>query len=179
MINKVWTSLVIVFFLHVGTISSALSEELKTRYATVRYDDINLLHKFNDELALSRQLSLQLRQQKVITVQDELQNKLNIIVEKVETVLDMFPPRLYFTLVLLPSAKEVQEVYMEKYGKRVDHVAYYSLSEKTIYLSVGDMNLSVLAHEVGHIVVHHYFQVRPPSKIHEVLAQFAEAHITD
>ena len=145
----------------------------------MQYDDIALLQKFNDELYLGRQLSLQVRQQKAFTIQDELQNKLNIIVEKVETVLDMFPAKLYVTIVLLPSSKEVQEVYFQKYGKRVDHVAYYSLGEKTIYLSVRDVNLSVLAHEVGHIVVDHYFQVRPPYKIHEMLAQFAEAHVND
>lgn len=179
MTSKVWITLVIVFLLHVGTISSALCEELKTRYATVRYDDINLLQKFNDEIYLGRQLSQQLHQQKAFTIQDELHNKLNLIVEKVETVLDMFPTQLYVTIVLLPSSKEVQAVYLQKYGKRVNHVAYYSLSEKTIYLSVDDVNLKVLAHEIGHIVADHYFQVRPPYKIHELLAQFAEEHITD
>lgn len=177
--RKVCVSLVFLLFLHVGTISSALCEELKTRYATVRYDDIALLQKFNDEIYLGRQLSLQLHQQKAFTIQDELQNKLNIIVEKVETVLDMFPAKLYVTMVLLPSSKEVQEIYMQKYGNRVNHVAYYSLSEKTIYLSVSDVNLNVLAHEIGHIVVDHYFPVRAPYKIHELLAQFAEAHVND
>lgn len=89
MTSKTWITLLIVFSLHVGTISSALCEELKTRYATVRYDDINLLQKFNDEIYLGRQLNMQLRQQKAFTMQDELHNKLNLIVEKVETVLDM------------------------------------------------------------------------------------------
>ena len=159
--------------------SAAYGAELKTRYATIRYNDSELLRKFNDEIYLGRQLSYQLRQLQAITVADEVGNKLNLVVEKVETVLDMFPPILYFTLVLLPTDDAVQEVYRQKYGKRVDHIAYYSLSEKTIYVSVDDINLRVLAHELGHMVADHYFKVRPPSRIHEVLAQFAETHIND
>ena len=159
--------------------SAAYGAELKTRYATVRYNDIEILREFNDELYLGRHLAYQLRKLPAITVADEVRNKLNVVVEKVETILDMFPPILYFTLVLLPTDDDVQAVCFKKYGKRVDRIAYYSLSEKTIYISVRDVNLRILAHELGHMVVNHYFKVRPPYKIHEVLAQYAEVHITD
>jgi hypothetical protein len=48
-----------------------------------------------------------------------------------------------------------------------------------MYLSIRDVKLRVIAHEIGHVVVDHYFDVPPPVKIHEVLAQFAETHISD
>ncbi|MDH5523346.1 MAG: hypothetical protein OEY01_05070 [Desulfobulbaceae bacterium] len=178
MTAKFWAG--VVFFALFAILASAASgAELKTRYATVRYSDAELLRKFNDEFYLGRRLTYQLRGMEALTVADEVRNKLNVVVEKVEAVLDMFPPILAFTIVLLPTDDDVQAVYFKKYGKRVDHIAYYSLSEKTIYISVRDVNLQVLAHELGHVVVDHYFKVRPPYKIHEVLAQFAEVHITD
>lgn len=157
----------------------AWSQEIKTRYATVRYTDEELLHTFDNELYLGRPLTRILRQMKALSKADEVKNKVDLVVEKVETVLDMFPPVIQFTLVLLPSRKDVQQVYKEKYGKRVDHIAYYSLSEKTIYISARDASLQVVAHEFGHMIVDQYFKVRPPYRIHEVLAQYAEKHVTE
>ncbi len=115
----------------------------------------------------------------VVTVADEVLAKLDIIIEKVQIVLDMFPDFYHVRVVLLPDDDDVSRIYKRKYGKRANHIAYYSLSEKTIYISVDDTNLRVVSHEVGHSVVNHYFKVRPPYNIHELMAQFAEKHVTD
>jgi len=45
-------------------------------------------------------------------------------------------------------------------------------------LTLGELE-AVLAHEIGHVVVENYFTISPPQRIHEVLAQFAERHVTD
>ncbi len=134
---------------------------------------------FNDELYLNRSLARMISRKTIITVEDEVVAKVDIIVEKAEVVLDMFPDKLHITLVLLPDSDDVSRVYKSKYGKDVEHIAYYSLSEKTIYISVDDTSLRVLAHEVGHAIIDHYFEVRPPYTIHELMAQFTEKHITD
>lgn len=155
------------------------SVSAKSRYVTIKYGDPQLLHEFNDNLSLGRSLSRIFRKKNVVTIEDEVQAKIDFIVEKVEVVLDMFPNNLHFTLVLLPTSKEVSGVYKKNYGKTVNHIAYYSLSQKTIYISIDDTRLKVLAHEIGHMVVDHYFKVRPPYNIHELMAQFAEKHVTD
>jgi hypothetical protein len=91
----------------------------------------------------------------------------------------MFPPNIKVSMVLLPDRRAVTAVYQEKYGKTADNIAYYSLSENTVYVSVKDANLRVIAHELGHAIINHYFRERPPYHIHELMAQFAEKHITD
>jgi hypothetical protein len=158
---------------------TAICQELQTRYATVQYANTNLLHDFDDELYLGRQLGGMLKGMRSVSRQDDIKNKIDLLVEKVELVLDMFPARVHFTLVLLPSRKDVQQMYRQKYGKRVSHIAYYSLTEETIYIAVDDASLRVFSHELGHMIVDHYFEVRPPYRIHEVLAQYAEKHVTD
>ncbi len=158
---------------------TASSQDLQTRYATVQYADTNLLHDFDDELYLGRQLSRMLKGMRSVSRQDDIKNKIDLVVEKVETVLDMFPAKIHFTLVLLPTRKDVQRIYREKYNKSADHIAYYSISEKTMYIAVDDASLRVFSHEVAHMIVDHYFEVRPPYRIHEVLAQYAEEHVTD
>ncbi len=120
-----------------------------------------------------------MRKKNVETVEDEVLAKADVIIEKVQVVLDMFPDKLHVTLVLLPDEGDVAASYKKRYGKHQENIAYYSLSAKTIFISVDDTKLRVLAHEIGHAVCDQYFKVRPPYKIHELMAQFAEKHVTD
>ncbi len=159
---------------------NAHGQELKSRYVTLVFTDMEVLQEFNSNLRLNGKLDYAIRQKNIITVGDEVLAKVDIIIEKVEAVLDMFPDNYHIRLVLLPNASQVAVIYKQKYGKDVNHIAYYSLSEKTIYISVNDTRLKVLAHEIGHSVVDYYFlKVRPPYNIHELMAQFAEQHVTD
>lgn len=164
----------------VSVASAAHALEQESRNVTLIYPDLELLQDFNSRLELNSKLERAVRQKNVITALDEVMAKVEIIVEKVQVVLDMFPDSYHIRLVLLPTSADVDAVYKQKYGKDVTDIAYYSLSEKTIYLSVADTRLRVLAHEIGHSVVDYYFkQVRPPYNIHELMAQFAEQHVTD
>lgn len=155
------------------------AKEAKSRYITLVYSSQQQLDDFNDNVDLGRKLGQFARKKNVVTVEDEVLAKLDTIMEKAESVLDMFPNDLAIKIVLLDSIDEVAQVYKQKYGKNVDHIAYYSLSEDTIYVSVDDARLHVIAHEMGHAIVDHYFDVRPPYNIHELMAQFTEKHITD
>jgi predicted Zn-dependent protease len=47
----------------------------------------------------------------------------------------------------------------------------------TIYTSEQDISDSVIAHEIGHAVVDHFFTVKPPEKIGEMLAQYVDVHL--
>ncbi len=169
----------LIFLFNISFAQAVSCQELQTRYATVQYADTTLLYDFDDELYLGRQLGRMVKQMRSVSRQDDIKNKIDLVVEKVETVLDMFPAKIHFTIVLLPSRKDVQRIYREKYNKKVDHIAYYSLREKTIYIAVDDASLRVFSHEVAHVVVDHFFEVRPPYRIHEVLAQYAEEHVVD
>ncbi|MBU1564277.1 MAG: hypothetical protein KJ630_01450 [Proteobacteria bacterium] len=156
-----------------------MAKEAKSRYATLRYNSQELLTDFNEEIQLGRNLSAFVRKANVVTVEDEVLAKIDTIIEKAETILEMFPDQLHMKIVLLKEASDVARVFKEKYGKNVNYVAFYSLSEATIYISVDDVNLAILAHEIGHAIVNHYFKVRPPYNVHELMAQFVEKRIDD
>lgn len=161
-------------------IQPALAVEVKSRYVTLQYSNKRLLREFNNKLIIGRKLTAMMRKKNVETVEDGVLAKVDVIAEKVQVVLDMFPDKIHFTLVLLSDDDDVAKKYTQKYGKHLANIAYYSLSEKTIYISVDDTNLRVLAHEIGHAVTDQYFNVkRPPYKMHELMAQFAEKHVTD
>jgi len=160
------------------SVSPSFGYELKTVYATIMYENEKLLRQFNKEVSLGS-LSYLTRNKTSITADDEIKNKLDAVVERIEAVLDMFPRELKFKVVLLPSDTDVQKIYRNKYGKTVDYIAFYSPRDKTVFFSVDDISLDVLAHELTHVILDYYFGVSPPEKIHEVLAQFVEAHLKD
>lgn len=143
------------------------------------YNSVEDLHEFNDNLTLTRQLSAMAHQKSPATIEEEVLAKLDIVIEKVEVVLDMFPNNLAITVRILADRAAVSGVYRQKYNRKVDYVAYYSLSENTIYFSAYDTSIRVVAHEIAHAIVDHFFEVRPPYNMHELMAQFAEKHVTD
>ncbi|HMK50680.1 MAG TPA: hypothetical protein VK435_11555 [Thermodesulfovibrionales bacterium] len=154
------------------------ASELKSRYTTIIYSSDDQVRRFNKEMSLGS-LSYLLRNKASITAADEAANKLDVLIERVETVLEMYPKELRFNVILLSSESEVQDVFRRKYGRTVDYIAFYSPRDKTIYLSVRDVELGVLAHEIGHVVVDFYYGISTPTKIHEVLAQYVETHLKD
>ena len=68
--------------------------------------DKRLLREFNDKLIMGRKLSAMMRKKNVETVEDEVLAKVDLIVEKTQVVLDMFPEKIHITLVLLADDDE-------------------------------------------------------------------------
>ncbi len=161
-----------------SSVPASFGYELKTEYATVTYKQEGLLRRFDSAVSLGS-LSYLLKNRLNVTTEDEVRNKVDVLVERVETVLDMFPRELKFRILLLPSREDVQKIFRGRYGRGSDYVAYYSPREKTVYISVDDVRIGILAHELAHVVLDNYFVVPPPEKIHEVLAQFVELHLRD
>jgi hypothetical protein len=163
----------------VAIISSPVyGHEITTRYATIIYDNMDVLRKFNRELYMGR-LRYMLPSGESETIEDEVKNKIDLIIEKVQTVLDMFPKKINFSIVIHLSAADVQKDFQRIYNKEVEYIAFFSPGENTVFYSADNGSLRVVSHEIGHVVAEHYFTVSPPPKIHEVLAQYAETHITD
>ncbi|MBI9089263.1 MAG: hypothetical protein JEZ12_08605 [Desulfobacterium sp.] len=152
-------------------------QEIRTRYATITYTDMESLRKFNNKLYMGRLKYL--LNKKSETIEDEVKSKIDLIVEKVETVLDMYPSPLKFNIVIHPSKQGIQTDYQRLYKRTVNYIAFFSPGTNTVFYSADNAKLRVVAHEIGHVVAEKYFAISPPPKIHEVLAQYAETHVSD
>lgn len=164
--------------LALGLTCEAQAFDLESRYAVITYSDDADLRKFNRDLYMGR-LNSSVDRSQGDTVADEVVSKINLIVEKVMLALDMFPPQLKFFIVIHSSDRAVQAVFKQIYAIDVDYIAFYSPAKNTVFYSAEDISLRVVAHEIGHVVAENYFTISPPQRIHEVLAQFAEQHVTD
>lgn len=162
----------------IGALSSvSYGQEIRTHYASVIYQDESQVTRFN-EISLSS-FPPSIRAGQIVTSHDELGDKLDRVVQRVETILNIFPFNLKFRVVLLPTARDVQAVYRTKYGMSAEYVAFYSPEDKTAFISVDDVNLNILAHELTHVVLDHYFLQPPPAVIQELVARYVDFHIDD
>lgn len=152
--------------------------DLQSRYAVITFYDHDALIRFNDELYMGR-IGSQMRRNSGDTIEAEVISKIDFIVEKVMSTLDMLLPQLKFFIVIHPDEKSVQRDFREIYNIDVDYIAFFSPSRNTVFYSADNSALRVVAHEIGHVVAENYFPISPPQRIHELMAQFAEQHITD
>ncbi|MBT3386829.1 MAG: hypothetical protein HOG03_19000 [Desulfobacula sp.] len=150
--------------------------EIRGKTVTITYFDKNTLRTFNKKLNMGR---LKSKIKGGDSIESEVAAKLEFIAAKARRVLDMFPPKFKFSVVILPGVKDVQKEFIKIYNVKVGYIAFYSPSRNRVFFSANNAVLRVVAHEIGHAVAENYFVVSPPQRIHEVLAQFAEAHISD
>jgi len=105
--------------------------------------------------------------------------ELDTLMEQCEVSLGMFPDGLKAKVVLCEDREEGNRIYLERYGKKVNYIAFMSKAEKTIWMSVPDARRERLAHEFGHVIVETYLPGKINSTIHELLAQYCERHFDD
>jgi len=111
--------------------------------------------------------------------------------KRVQCTLDMPLPKLKVNIRLYRSRGELLAEYGRVQdlggsagsagcrGKHTDHpLAFYTKETNTIYLQTEDLTIGILAHEMGHAVIEHYFVIRPPSKISELLCQYVDQQVS-
>ncbi len=95
---------------------------------------------------------------------DMVRSRVDEIVERVEGLLGMYPNALHVDLYLEPK-------YLG------GDIAQYSRDKKCITVAVDRVTDGVLAHEIAHAVINSYFQVPPPKKVQEILAQYVDRQL--
>lgn len=173
--------LILVVLFMVVPVSPSFGKELKTNYATIIYDREEQLLRFNERVPFGDS-SYRLKNVKIGTVGNEVRNKLDAIVEKAEMILNLFPKELKFNVRLLDKEIDVWGSYKVRYGIGAHHIAFYSPQNKTIYISVDDVSLGLLAHELAHAIIDQYYCTYNscmliPIALHEALAQLVEYRI--
>ena len=152
--------------------------ELSSDNFRLTYASDNVLEDFHDNVVFGKSFFL-FGGKSSLTLEEQVQNKISSIISKVKTILEMFPDEMFFNVVLFKSEKKVQAVYRKEYGIDVNYIAFYSPMSDSIYISTDNVTLRVFAHEMAHAVICHYFDKQPAVKIHELMAQFVEAHIEE
>ncbi len=111
----------------------------------------------------------------------QLANKLDLILEKVERILDMYPKRMNLKVKIYENQKELDRAYYQIFNQPNDskRTSFYIHKYETIYTNQEAIRLGVIAHEMTHAVADHYFLILPSETVNEVLAQYVEMQLQD
>lgn len=177
--------LVILFFLNIPMElfpqGMWLSEEkITSKYARIFYETDETLRLFNRRVKLGLQsYILKKKYLGELSVERQVSEKIDIIVDRVKAILDMYPKNFRIDIKITADANLVQSIYKKRYYREVEFVAFYSPQERTIYISAEDAKSNILAHELAHAIIDQYFGVAAPVKIHEILAQYVDENFED
>jgi HAMP domain-containing protein len=110
---------------------------------------------------------------------EKISYKFDLIFYKVQELLDMRPKDLHLNVRIYRDQKDLDRVYMEIFDQENKFIAYYIFKINTLFASEAKISANVMAHEIAHCIVDHYFSVIPPKKVAEMIAQYADAHLRD
>lgn len=112
-------------------------------------------------------------------IEDKIGYKMDVLFRRVKEILDMFPNIPKLKIKIFNTREELNEEYFKIFRTKEDFKSFYIYKYNTIYASEEDISDSVIAHEMGHAIVDHYFAIIPPGKIAEVLASYVNTHLED
>lgn len=156
---------------------SSAGQRVESRYCTLWIESGIDIKKVSHKISVRGVSRLKLP--KEASPETELAAKCDILFERAEEVLDMYPPGIHVTLKVTASHDTISEVHRAQYAAGTDAVAIYLYESNSIYAWAKEISESVLIHEMAHCVLDHYFQVRPPRKIEELLAMHVDAQMRE
>jgi len=112
-------------------------------------------------------------------VTDNIRYYLDLLFTRAEEILDMHPKDIHVEIRIFPTRAELNEEYFRIFNAKEDYRSFYINKFNTIYISAEDFSDSILAHEMGHVIVDRYFAVVPPEKVREILASYVDLHLAE
>lgn len=105
--------------------------------------------------------------------------RMDRILKRVKDILEMYPGKMDLKIRVFNTREELNDEYYNIFGQWENYKSFYIHKYKTIYTSEEDVSDSIMAHEMGHAVVDHYFNMIPPGKIREILASYVDKHLEE
>jgi hypothetical protein len=103
-----------------------------------------------------------------------LAKALDSIYLSVSDILDIHIYSLYIELEIFPDRAALVQELGKYFDKKIEVPSFYFYDKNKIYIAFNDMTLGMLAHEVAHAIISHYFVVQPSVKVQEILSGYVE-----
>lgn len=155
-------------------------KSLKSFYFTVYYRPGADLKKIERKLRKrAPYFSVDSESRPLKTDEDKIAYRMDLLFRRTKEILGMRPRVKNLEIRIFENRKELNDEYRRIFGKKTNLISFYIYKYDTIYTSESDISDSVMAHEMGHVIVDHYFTARPPEKIREILSQYVDAHLDE
>jgi hypothetical protein len=108
------------------------------------------------------------------TVNDILSKTLDGLYQEVSDILDIHIYSFKGTIQVFADRQSLARFFKQTYGMDFNERSIYYFEKDIIYISLADMTVGMLGHEIAHAIISHYFVVPPPAKVQEVLCGYVE-----
>ncbi|MCP4652509.1 MAG: hypothetical protein GY858_03885 [Candidatus Omnitrophica bacterium] len=108
---------------------------------------------------------------------DVLAETLDNLYSEVSDILDIHMYSFHSKIHIVRDKFQLNSILNRRYKMDFTKEALYLHEENTIYVSLEDLTLGMLGHEIGHAIVSRYFVVPPPVKVQEVLCGYVEYNL--
>ena len=155
-------------------------ESIETKYTIIYYKSDADLLRFHLAIRFRRGLWSTKHLSKPDTqhdLQKQLSAKVDQLFERVQEILDMRKKMPKVTIMVYPDKKQLRQVYEETYQEKCRIRGWYRHKNNTVYLTVADLQVGMLAHELAHAIIDHYLIVKPPAASAEILARYVDSHL--
>ncbi len=112
------------------------------------------------------------------TSRADLGEAIDGLFKRVQLILDMPMPKLRVEIRIYGNEKEVAAMFTQLTGGSNNAPSFYWKKTNTIYIQTENLTAGMLAHEMGHAILDHYFAIQPPPKIAEMLCQYVDKEIS-
>lgn len=109
--------------------------------------------------------------------QNVLARKVDLLFEKVQLILDMRKEMKKIRVRVYSNAEQLHEAYEKIFKQRCTVRGWYVYEFNTVFLNAQDVHEGMLAHELGHAIIDHFLEVRPPRATAEILAKYVDMHL--
>lgn len=167
-----------------GSLRAEASKELAgwqridSKYCTLWIHPELELGKINRKVSTWR-VRPRVKAEREDTPASELAAKCDTLFRKAQEILDMYPPGVHTTVRIEKERDRLAGAHARRHGYGTRAIAFYEFEENTIYAWAKELSESVLVHEMAHCIIDHYFRVRPPRRIEEMLAVHVDANLRE
>ena len=162
------------------TIKKPLWQRIETKHTVIQYENLNDLRKFENKINYTRNESVFKGLFFSSTSKDPkeaIKKKVEALFERVQEILDMRARINKIIITIYPDKNRLDEIYYYITGTKCRIRSWYIYESNTIYINAGDVHEGILAHEMAHAIIDHYFSVRPPKATAEILARYVDEHL--
>ena len=119
------------------------------------------------------------REKADMSMEEILSDKFDAVFMKVQEILDMFPSKVHVAINVYKDKTGLNEAYEDIFHEPNTAESFYIYKTNIIYTTERAIREGLLAHEMAHCIIDHYFVILPPRKVQEMLAIYADVHLKD
>lgn len=157
-------------------------QRVETKHTIIQYETFEDLQDFDSNIAYSPEgfsLANLFSPGDSDNPAGSLAKKLDSLYERVQQILDMRGVLKKVRINIYSNTKKLHEAYLSITGRECRIRAWYMFEVNTIYINKDDVDEGMIAHEMAHSIIDHYFSVRPPEATAEILATYVDLHLED